>query len=150
MHESHRHFHSWGTQAIYTYVELDETFMTLKFDQQDAKETLNAEWLILNGAWQTAARYTWGLLYNRKPYEKALPKSEENASQLWFIFFVTFSFSRLERWPPPHSWSSSCHSIIPQGSWIRCFNCCSSQPVNKLKLPLTLGYVPKPDVNCSS
>lgn len=58
MHESHRHFHSRGTQAIYTYVELDETFITLKFDQQDAKEMLNAEWLMLNGAWQTAARYT--------------------------------------------------------------------------------------------
>lgn len=36
-------------QAIYTYVELEETFVTFKFDQQDAKETLNNEWLILNG-----------------------------------------------------------------------------------------------------
>lgn len=49
MLESHRHFHSLGTQAIYTYVELDETFMTLRFDQQDAKGTLDAEWLTLNG-----------------------------------------------------------------------------------------------------
>lgn len=46
MHESHRHFHSLGTQATYTYVELDETCVTLKLDQQDAKETLNNEWLI--------------------------------------------------------------------------------------------------------
>lgn len=28
----------------------------------------------MNGAQQTAARYAQGLLYNRKPYEKALPK----------------------------------------------------------------------------
>lgn len=82
MQESHRCFHSLGTQAICTYVKLDKTFVTLKFDQQDAKDTLNNEWLILNGALQTAARYAQSLQYDRKPYEKALPKSEENALQL--------------------------------------------------------------------
>lgn len=50
MHESRRHLHSLGTRAINIFVELDETFIPLKFDQQDAKGTLNAEWLILNEA----------------------------------------------------------------------------------------------------
>lgn len=62
-------------------------------------------WMLSGWHWmepsiKLPARYAQGLSYKRKPLKKTLPKSEENVLQLWFIFFVTFSFSRLERWPP--------------------------------------------------
>lgn len=39
-----------GSRSYFIYVNFDEKFIPLKFDQQDAEGTLNAEWLILNGA----------------------------------------------------------------------------------------------------